>query len=499
MKKPLFIFEMANNHMGDLSHGKKIVQELKKVTKKIREFDFSVKLQYRDDSFFHPNHINRKDHKLIKRFTETRLGNNFRVLVDEIRNHDFITMCTPWDELATEFLVKIKIDIIKIASCSFNDWYLLESVAKTNKEIIASVAGVSKLDIDKVYSFFKNKKKKFSFMHCVGEYPTPDENLELSQIDYLIKNYPDIRIGYSTHERPDNNIPIAIAIAKGASIFEKHVGLKTDSYNLNEYSASPEMISEWLNVALKAYKISGKNSDKRKNFSSKEETDLKILYRGVYVKNPINKNKVLKKKDIFLAMPNVEGQLVAKDLGMFAIYTSKLDLKVNQPIMRSDVLSDTRVSDLMDRRFYIKDMIKEKINLTNVIIPKNVKVEISHHYGIKNFFSTGAVLFHIINKEYSKILVMMFPNQKYPAHHHLKKNETYLILDGDLEVNIKNKIKYLKKGDMLNVKNNVIHSFKTKNGVIFEEIATEYIKGDSKYVDHDLMDDNRKTEISIFE
>jgi sialic acid synthase SpsE len=138
MKKPLFIFEMANNHMGDLSHGKKIVQELKKVTKKIREFDFSVKLQYRDDSFFHPNHINRKDHKLIKRFTETRLGNNFRVLVDEIRNHDFITMCTPWDELATEFLVKIKIDIIKIASCSFNDWYLLESVAKTNKEIIAS-------------------------------------------------------------------------------------------------------------------------------------------------------------------------------------------------------------------------------------------------------------------------------------------------------------------------------------------------------------------------
>ena len=26
-QKPLVIFEMANNHMGDVSHGKKIIQE----------------------------------------------------------------------------------------------------------------------------------------------------------------------------------------------------------------------------------------------------------------------------------------------------------------------------------------------------------------------------------------------------------------------------------------------------------------------------------------
>ena len=55
MKKPLFIFEMANNHMGDLSHGIKIIQELKKITKNINQFDFAIKLQLRDDSFFHKN------------------------------------------------------------------------------------------------------------------------------------------------------------------------------------------------------------------------------------------------------------------------------------------------------------------------------------------------------------------------------------------------------------------------------------------------------------
>ena len=104
---------MANNHMGDLAHGYKIVDELKLVTTKFPQFDYSVKLQYRDDSFFHKDHIDRKDHKLIKRFTETRLGENgFLNLIDYIREKNFITMCTPWDEKAVEFLKNSNIEII---------------------------------------------------------------------------------------------------------------------------------------------------------------------------------------------------------------------------------------------------------------------------------------------------------------------------------------------------------------------------------------------------
>ena len=52
MKKLQFIFEMANNHMGDINHGLKIIDELRKISSNFKEFDFAVKLQYRDDSFF---------------------------------------------------------------------------------------------------------------------------------------------------------------------------------------------------------------------------------------------------------------------------------------------------------------------------------------------------------------------------------------------------------------------------------------------------------------
>ena len=33
--KPTVILEIANNHMGDISHGKKIIKSFNKITKKI--------------------------------------------------------------------------------------------------------------------------------------------------------------------------------------------------------------------------------------------------------------------------------------------------------------------------------------------------------------------------------------------------------------------------------------------------------------------------------
>ena len=498
MKKPLFIFEMANNHMGDLSHGIKIIRELKKITLKYNKFDFAVKLQLRDDSFFHKDHIHRKDHKLIKRFTETRLGKDFIKLIKETKKNGFISMCTPWDEIATQYLIDINIDILKVASCSFNDWYLLDSIKKYKKKIIASTAGAKEIEIDKVYSFFTNQKKDFSFMHCVGEYPTPDENLHLNQIEYLKKRYPKIEIGYSTHERPDNYNAILLAIAKGATIFEKHVGLKNKKYGINSYSATPEMVNKWLAAAQTAYTALGKFDQKRKSFSSKEISDLRILHRGAYAKVDIKKGTLLDKKNIYLAMPNIKGQLVAKEIGMHKKIYAKKNILRDQPLMLKNLIENNRYSKISDKRFYISNLIKDKIYRSNIIVPKTSKVEISHHYGINKFFKTGAVLFHIINKEYSKILVMMFKGQKYPDHFHEKKTETYLILEGDLEIKIKNKKINLFQGDVYTVKKNTIHSFKTKKGVIFEEIATRYIKGDSKYIDKKIHKD-RKTIIKIFD
>ena len=164
--KKLFVLEMANNHMGDVNHGIKIINEFGKITKKY-SFNFGFKLQYRDlNTFIHKSFKKRNDLKFIKRFSETKLKENeFKKLIKCMKKNGFIPICTPFDEKSVDKIIKHKFEIIKIASCSFNDWPLLEKISKTNKPIIASTAGATSDEIEKVVNFFKNRNKNFALKY----------------------------------------------------------------------------------------------------------------------------------------------------------------------------------------------------------------------------------------------------------------------------------------------------------------------------------------------
>jgi sialic acid synthase SpsE/mannose-6-phosphate isomerase-like protein (cupin superfamily) len=485
---------MANNHMGDVEHGLLIVREFGKLVKEFPEFNFSMKLQYRDNSFFHPDHIERKDHRLIKRFTETRLSDqHFKQIIDEIHVAGFISMCTPWDEVAVDYQTNMGVQVLKLASCAFTDWSLLEKMVKMDLPIIASTAGATEQDIKNVSEFFKNRNKEYAILHCVGEYPCEDKNLDLNQIDFL-KRLISAPIGYSTHEDPENTDSIQIAIAKGSVIFEKHVGVANEKYALNAYSASPDQARKWLQSARKAYAMCGGSADVRKTFSDKEISDLQILYRGVYARSDMAVGQSVHSDAIFMAMPNVDGQLVAKDMGKYKHFSLNKAIKAGQPIFNSDV----EVKDNKATVNAYHQLIKAIIDKSQILLPKFTYIEISHHYGLDRFQEWGAALIHLINRDYSKIIVVMLPGQKYPEHMHITKDETYYILHGTLEVSVDGRTQTLIPGQTFSVQRGVKHSFLTTDGVVFEEIATRYIKGDSKYVDDNInKSNNRKTVVPL--
>ena len=59
----LFIFEMANNHMGDVEHGVRVLREHHDAAQGF-DFRFAFKLQYRHlDTFIHPEFKCRTDIK----------------------------------------------------------------------------------------------------------------------------------------------------------------------------------------------------------------------------------------------------------------------------------------------------------------------------------------------------------------------------------------------------------------------------------------------------
>jgi sialic acid synthase SpsE/quercetin dioxygenase-like cupin family protein len=492
--KPLFVFEMANNHMGDVEHGVRIVREFREITKG-RDFRFSFKLQLRDESYIHPDHRARKDHKYIKRFTETRLNrDDFSRIKDEITACGFISMCTPWDEPSVDVMEELGFDILKVASCSFTDWPLLERIAKADMPIIASTAGATLDDIDKVVAFLSHRDKSFAIMHCVGEYPCLRNHLELNQIELFRNRYPDIAVGFSTHEDPENFDSIRIAVAKGASIFEKHVGVPTESYALNAYSATPAQAGKWLDAAADAIAICGV-SGRRKDITAKEVEDIRPLYRGAYAGREIKRGERIKEGDVLLAMPNVAGQLVASSISKYTELTACSDIASGAPLMENAVREQGLRNHVNQIRYRLKSVLQEG----RIVLPPRVEVEISTHYGIERFDEWGAVLVKVLNRAYSKMLIVMFPGQSYPRHFHRQKEESFHLLRGDLSVEVEGVRREMEAGDLLSVLPGVRHSFQTRGGAIIEEIATTYLNGDSVYEDETINQNaNRKIELTLW-
>ena len=109
----------------------------------------------------------------------------FQEIVDYIKANEMKAMSTPFDNDSLVWMDELDIDVVKIASCSIDDWPLLEEVCKINKKIIISTAGADFDLLKKVYRLFKKNKRDFAFMHCVGEYPTPIENSNLNRFGRL--------------------------------------------------------------------------------------------------------------------------------------------------------------------------------------------------------------------------------------------------------------------------------------------------------------------------
>jgi len=97
----LITLEMANNHMGDVNHGARMIDEFANIVDAYRDrFKFAWKFQFRDiPTFIHPDYKNRMDIKYVKRFTETNLTENeFGDLKEYAESKGFISMCTAFDE-----------------------------------------------------------------------------------------------------------------------------------------------------------------------------------------------------------------------------------------------------------------------------------------------------------------------------------------------------------------------------------------------------------------
>lgn len=235
MKETYIIGEIGQNHNGSVDIAKLIVELVARpVKEEVFGFDLkpmnAVKMTKRDLSeelttsqmnriYDTPNSFGRTygEHRA---FLELSDEEHFEVYkYAKSLGLDFVeTLCA----IGCLSLLKLFTpDYLKVASRDLTNLPLLERLAETKIPIILSTGMAGKKELDDALEVINKYHSNISILHCVSQYPTHPDNLNLNTIKYLKKNYGQYKIGFSDHTI-GISAPI-VAVGMGAEIIEKHI------------------------------------------------------------------------------------------------------------------------------------------------------------------------------------------------------------------------------------------------------------------------------------
>lgn len=235
MKETYIIGEIGQNHNGSVDIAKLIVEL---VARPVKEELFginlkpmnAVKMTKRDLNeelttsqmnrlYDSPNSFGRTygEHRAFLELSDEEHFEVFRYA--KSLELDFVeTLCAKG---CLSLLKLFTPDFLKVASRDLTNLPLLECMAETKIPIILSTGMAGKKELDDALDVITRYHSNISILHCVSQYPTHPDNLNLSTITYLKEHYGQYKIGFSDH-----TIGIAapvVAVGMGAEIIEKHI------------------------------------------------------------------------------------------------------------------------------------------------------------------------------------------------------------------------------------------------------------------------------------
>ena len=274
--KPFIICELGINHGGSLKVAKKMVD-----------------LAYRSGADAIKNQLHFPEHEMIDEAKKTIPSNtnksiykvieeNLMSLNDEkklklyVEKKNLIYLSTPFSLQAAKKLNEMGVKAFKIGSGEFNNLPLISEIIKFKKPLILSTGMNNLNSIKSTVELLDKKKVKYALLHCKSEYPADLKNLKLDFISILEKKFKKAIIGYSDHTI--GVIPSISAMAKGASIIEKHF---TDT----KYRKGPDIICSMdpkeLLILSNASKEIFLSNGKDKKISKIEKITAKFAFSSV--------------------------------------------------------------------------------------------------------------------------------------------------------------------------------------------------------------------------
>lgn len=130
---------------------------------------------------------------------------------------------TAFDFESADFLAEIDLPAFKMASGDLTNIPLLKYVAEMDKPMFVSTGGGEMADVIRAHDTIMPINPQLCIMQCTASYPPAFEELNLRVIETFREQFPDIVVGFSSHDS-GISMPL-IAYMLGARAVEKHFTL----------------------------------------------------------------------------------------------------------------------------------------------------------------------------------------------------------------------------------------------------------------------------------
>ena len=301
--KPYIIAEVGVNHEGSMQTAKRLIDEAKEGGA------HAVKFQsYKAETLaskHSPAYWDTTKEPTQSQFELFKKHDSFwKDEMQELKNYcdkvGIEFMSTPFDVESAEFLNDM-MDVYKISSSDITNKPFIEYICSFGKPIILSTGASDLKEVQDAVSWISPFNVPLALLHCVLNYPTPDENANLGMILGLKDAFPNHIIGYSDHTLPKDMKVCEMATMLGSVIIEKHFTHdKTLPGNDHYHAMDKEDLKIFNQNIERTLKILG--SFKIEALADEEKSRLNAR-RSLVAKNDIPKGAVIKREDLTFKRP----------------------------------------------------------------------------------------------------------------------------------------------------------------------------------------------------
>lgn len=232
-------------------------------------------------------------------------------------------LCTAFDLDGLKFLKKtLKLKYIKISSTDLDNYPMLFYAGKNFDKIFLStgLSDLKKVDLALRVLFFSQKfnylddcsrlirsskkvnvsklKNKVVVFQCTSSYPCKESEANLNVINTFKKRF-NLEIGFSDHTLGTELSLVSVGL--GCRYIEKHFTLNKKMMGPDHSSSLDYSELKYLSRALiKSSKGFGSN---KKKLTHSEIKNKKAVRKSYYLINEIDKNQVIKEKDLIFKRP----------------------------------------------------------------------------------------------------------------------------------------------------------------------------------------------------